>query len=82
MEMTEERTVLDAYLEMTGSSRNKGQKGRDSWGNRTEKNRTVTEKKLQNQSLLTATVQYNRTSLQGSWLMKREGHTVTWKQVN
>lgn len=29
MEMTEERTVLDAYLEMTGSSRNKDQKGRE-----------------------------------------------------
>lgn len=28
MEMTEERTVLDAYLEMTGSSSNKGKKVR------------------------------------------------------
>lgn len=82
--MTEERTVLDAYLEITGSSSKKGKKRQaDSWGNGTEKkNRTGTEKKLQNQSLLTATVQDNRTSLQGNWLMKPEGHIVTQKQVN
>lgn len=44
--------------------------------------RTVTEKKLQNQNLLIATVQDNRTSLQGNWLTKPEGHSVRQKQVN
>lgn len=72
----EETTVLGAYLKMTGSSSKKGKKKASKFM------RTVTEEKLQNQSLLPATVQDNRTSLQGNWLMKAEGHTVTQKQVN